>query len=1662
MTALARFVLIAFIVALLPLAAHAQTCTPPTIAQIGGLNPSCAGSPVTLDAGDGWVSYAWSNGATTRTITDTPLVTTTYTVTVTDALGCSVTSAPLEVTTYAVLAPPAIQTQADVCPGSNGYADASAPPDGTEYTAFEWSITNGTIVYGGTSANVSFTAGQTDDVELSLTVTDQNGCQATSTTTIALASIPPPQLDVYEPSICPGPNGLDEAYVAPPPAGINYSSFEWLIVNGTIQNANTGASVVFKADGNGPVELTLVVRDDRGCESTNSISVPIRTIPPPQIDLYQPSICPGPNGNDYAIVAPPPAGINYVAYQWSIINGTIEYSSTGSGVVFHADGNGPVELTVVVRDDRGCESTKTVTVPLGAAPPPITIINPNDCSIMANRATIDPSYTSITWSVTGATILSGQGTNELDFAGNGNGGISVSVTATDSNTGCAGTNTVSVPASVTPIPILAPETACVGSLQKVTADTINGQYSFNWTITNATVEGPTDQHELRFRADGTGPVTVSVTALEYGGCPTSNSVTIPLGPMPAFTLESDYTEICPDGSVNARVSWSPGDVYGSYQWTVQNGYVSYGDGGSQIWLTHQPGTGDVTLTLTVGEGSCTQSSTLVFPVRPATDPIVELSSPTLCEQGTGTLYFDNASSFSGVYVYAENGQISGGGAGRVPGGRSYTYQATGGGNVTLHVYGDQNGCTQHRTLTATVAAAPAATITPSGPTTFCQGGTVTLTASAGSGYLWSNGATTQSITVSQAGVYTVTVSYANGCTRTASRSVFVQPLPDTTITPSGPTAFCQGGSVTLTAPQSGNFLWSTGATTRSITVSTAGTYSVTITSGSCSKTSDPVVVTVNAPPAAGIHSAQIYDDNGSGTVTRTGDNIQACGNPTVRLIAQALDPSFTYSWSTGANTALIDVTTSGTYSVTVTTPSGCSTTSSVNVTYTAIPPKPTIATTGTELCPAGGSVTLTAPSADSWTWSNGATSQSIVVTEPGSYTVRVRNGACDSPLSDPVVITTGLSTITTNDSLALCGPGGSATLTANAGTSWLWSNGATTQSIVVTAPGTFTVTTTNLGCTMPESAPVTVTARAVTIDANGPTSFCAGGSVTLTASDGTSWLWSNGATTRSITVSQSGSYGVTATYTDGCSIAATPVVVEARQVSATVVADATTVCTNGAIHLSASASGGSGYTYQWYDNTYAPIAGATAPTLTINPSASGFVYVKVTDGLGCVATSNSAIYSVVPTPDATITTAAALCEGQSGSASVADAGPGAAYSWTITNGTLSFPSASSVTFTPNGLDPVTLNVTITNAGCSVSSSKSVTINALPVVAITPSGPTTFCAGGSVTLTASAGASYLWSNGATSQSINVTATGEYSVIVTNANGCSATSASTSVTVNAPPAATITASGDTTFCEGQSVTLTASAGSSYLWSNGATTPSINVTATGEYTVIVTNASGCSATSAPQAVTVKARPQATITPSGALTFCTGQSVTLTANPGASYVWSNGATSQSIDVFASDNFQVTVTYANGCSSTSTVTSVTANPKPPTPSIGASGPTTFCAGGSVTLSAPAGYASYLWSTGEIGPSISVSTTGNYSVTVTNASGCSTASPATSVTVNAATSITAQPQSATIPRNTITQLSVTATGTGPLTYQWYKGTSPSTAQPISGATGSTYTTPKLT
>ena len=395
-------------------------------------------------------------------------------------------------------------------------------------------------------------------------------------------------------------------------------------------------------------------------------------------------------------------------------------------------------------------------------------------------------------------------------------------------------------------------------------------------------------------------------------------------------------------------------------------------------------------------------------------------------------------------------------------------------------------------------------------------------------------------------------------------------------------------------------------------------------------------------------------------------------------------------------------------------------------------------------------------------------------------------------------------------------------------------------------------------------------------------------------------------------------------------------------------------------------------------------------TITVNPTAT---INAVPNQLFCNGIASTPINFSSPTIGGTITynwTNSNTSIGLGGS------GTGTIPSFTATN-TTAAPVSATITVTP----------TYTNGGAScngVPMTFTITVNPLPSAAITVSGPSIFCQGGSVTLTAPPGLSYLWSNGPTTQSITVSTSGNFSVIVTNANNCSVSSATTTVTVNPLPASpTISANGSTNICQGGSITLTAPGGFTYLWSTGATTQSINVNTTGNYSVIVKNANNCTATSAVTTVTVSSIPTTpVITAGGPTTFCEGGSVTLTAPAGFTYLWSNGATSQSINVSTSGNYSVTITNANNCSALSAATTVTANPRPAMPIITQAGNTLFS-------SSPTGNQWYLNGvviTGATTASYTYTVGGNYSVTVTSPTGCSSSSSITTAGRNGVFQIT--------------------------------------------------------
>ncbi|MFT3909088.1 MAG: lamin tail domain-containing protein [Ferruginibacter sp.] len=229
---------------------------------------------------------------------------------------------------------------------------------------------------------------------------------------------------------------------------------------------------------------------------------------------------------------------------------------------------------------------------------------------------------------------------------------------------------------------------------------------------------------------------------------------------------------------------------------------------------------------------------------------------------------------------------------------------------------------------------------------------------------------------------------------------------------------------------------------------------------------------------------------------------------------------------------------------------------------------------------------------------------------------------------------------------------------------------------------------------------------------------------------------------------------------------------------------------------------------------------------------------------------------------------------------------------------------------------------------------------------------------------------------------------------------------------------TITGNASFCQGSSTTLTASAASSYQWNlagspiNGETNQTITITGGGDYSVTVTNGSGCTGTSAITTVTVNPKPATpTISAGSATTFCSGGSVLLTASSATGNQWNlngaaiNGETNQTLSVNASGDYTVTTTNGFGCGTTSVITTVTVNPTPAAPIISAGGPITFCEGGSVLLTSSS-LAGNQWNlngtpiNGENNQTFNVNASGDYAVTTTNIFSCSSTSVITTITVN--------------------------------------------------------------
>ena len=319
---------------------------------------------------------------------------------------------------------------------------------------------------------------------------------------------------------------------------------------------------------------------------------------------------------------------------------------------------------------------------------------------------------------------------------------------------------------------------------------------------------------------------------------------------------------------------------------------------------------------------------------------------------------------------------------------------------------------------------PLPNVTISGESAFCFGGSTTLTADGATTYTWGN-ETTAELTVTEAGVYMVTGTDSNGCANTASVEVVMNVLP--TVTISGETAFCLGGSTTLTASGATTYAWGN-ETTAALTVTEAGTYTVTGTDANNCVNTASVEVTVNALP----------------TVTINGDNA-FCAGASTNLTASG---AMTYIWNTSESAGEITVSHAGSYSVVGTDGNGCANTASVEVTENPVYHLSIEAAICANDLP--------------YHYVNGQVDTTFMEGTPGFSTVNFylsTSRGCDSTITLALTVYPSPVPFITGD-MQFC-PGDGTFLTASGGVVYAWSTGETANQIYVVEGDVYTVTVTD-------------------------------------------------------------------------------------------------------------------------------------------------------------------------------------------------------------------------------------------------------------------------------------------------------------------------------------------------------------------------------------------------------------------------------------------------------------------------------------------------------------------------------------------------------------------------------------------------------------------------
>lgn len=897
----------------------------------------------------------------------------------------------------------------------------------------------------------------------------------------------------------------------------------------------------------------------------------------------------------------------------------------------------------------------------------------------------------------------------------------------------------------------------------------------------------------------------------------------------------------------------------------------------------------------------------------------------------------------------------------------------------------------------------------SGDQTICRFESTTLTADATGGqpdyaYLWSNGETTPAITVSPSvqTLYSVTVTDAALATAEQSIDVLVNPVPNVNISISGP-LHCINTTVTLTTATTGGtptytYAWSGGSTNSSIMVSTVGTYTVTVTDANGCTDGSSVII-VSSPCDFGD-----LPDTGSGTGTgnyRTYKSDNGPGhvvNPFIK-IGSGIDGESNgqpFAAALGDDLNFDDEEGVNHPAFYPGLPANLSVNALNTLSQAAILSVFTDWNNDGDFSDAAESATVSVPA---------GTNGPIIVplTPPSNVPLNTLLGQRVRLSTDPVAQTsTGLAT-----------------------------NGEV-EDYMISVNQCFEV--------LAEPAP----------------SVCPGatGAIDLTVNGVTgpfTYIWSNGAVTDDLTGVATGTYTVTVSDNNGCTVTATQTIFS--ETPWTIDITTTEIPCEGVSAMATIQNGAGTYQFQWSN-------GATGPTVLL--TVAGTYFVTVTDDAGCFKPD-----TFVQNVNALAVTAVAngICNGtQTGTINITVAGGAGPYIYLWTT--------SETTEDITNLGPGQYCVTVTDiTGCTIT--ECFTITELSPISVTPVGTNATCgmSNGSISLFANGGAggyTYDWEHIAGTmnpQNITGLSSGTYCVTVRDAIGCTGT-ACMAITNTSIPISTLAPTPVSCFGGSNGViNLTPVGGTGpyqYLWATGATTQDINNLTSGTYCVTVSDINGCTFTNCVQVLQPDVLSVSTLDSD---VSCAGQADALiqaTATGGVTpynYFWSNGATTESIMQLNAGVYCLSVTDVNGCTSATCV----AISEPPPLILDAQTVPSNCGSnvGAIDLTAMGGVGNYGYDWSHI-PGVNNPedlaglSPGTYCVTVTDANGC-TATSCFTITTNGAIGPTLNVASVLEPHcfglsDGAIDLTVTG-GTPPFTWQWSNG---STVEDQTGISAGAY------